>query len=211
MNKEIRTYKTNFSFRKLDDKEVYIVEGYAAIYNQLSDDLGGFNELIESGAFTQELINNSDIFCVLNHNESKGVLARSQNGQGSLKLSIDEIGLKYSFELPNSPVGLELKSNLERGEITSSSFAFSIDESDPEAEQWVNNGDGTYKRIIKKFNALYDVSPVYIPSYNDTTVGIKQLRNKIDNSNQLNEIIEKDNKNKLKKYYAEIRKKYIKK
>lgn len=49
------------------------------------------------------------MLCLLNHNEDRGVLARSNKGEGSLTLEIDEIGLKYTFEAPNTALGDELE------------------------------------------------------------------------------------------------------
>ena len=66
------------------------------------------------------------MLCLLNHNEDKGVLARSNKGVGSLTLSIDDRGLKYSFEAPNTALGDELLEGLRRGDISTSSFAFTV-------------------------------------------------------------------------------------
>ena len=73
------------------------------------------------------MIEKSDILCLLNHNEDKGVLARSKFGVGSLSLSVDSTGLKYRFDAPNTAVGNELLEGLRRGDISTSSFAFTID------------------------------------------------------------------------------------
>ena len=72
------------------------VEGYAIIFNSLSEDLG-FYETIEKTAIDEDVIKKSDCFCLLDHNSEK-VLARSKYGVGNLKLEIDDKGLKYSFE-----------------------------------------------------------------------------------------------------------------
>ena len=69
------------------------IEGYAIVFNSLSNDLGGFREIIEQGAITEELIKNSDIICLMNHDIKRGVVARSYHGRGSVKLEIGEHGL----------------------------------------------------------------------------------------------------------------------
>ena len=102
-----------------------IVEGYAIVFNSESRDLGGFTEVIEPTAL-EGVLQQSDILCLLNHNEDRGILARSKYGAGSLKLEVDSTGLKYSFEAPCTNLGDELLEGLKRGDITTSSFAFTI-------------------------------------------------------------------------------------
>jgi len=97
---------------------------------------------------------------VLNHQNERGILARSKNGSGSLILEVDETGLKYLFEAPNTALGDELLEYLKRGDITGSSFAFVVKE-----DKWENR-DGSYLRRIKSFDLLFDVSPVFNPAYN---------------------------------------------
>lgn len=145
------------------------VEGYALKFSKESRDLGGFIETIDPNAL-DGIIENSDILCLLNHNEDRGVLARSKNGIGSLKLEVDEVGLKYRFEAPNTDLGNELLEGLKRSDITTSSFAFTID-----SDLWEKRSDGTYLRKILKFKELFDVSPVYKEAYPDTTVAIRKL------------------------------------
>jgi HK97 family phage prohead protease len=90
-------------------------------------------------------------------------------------LTVDAKGLRYEFELADTPIAQELRSYLERGEIDNSSFAFSIAD-----ENWAKEAD-YYVRTIKRFDRLYDVSPVFQPAYADTTVAkraIEEMRTK---------------------------------
>ena len=141
------------------------IEGYAIVFNSLSNDLGGFREIIERGAITDELINNSDIVCLLNHDIKKGLLARSYHGRGSLKLDIDEHGLHYSFDAPNTDLGDEVLEGIRRGDIAKCSFAFVCGE-----DVWDKDENGEYIRHVKKIKNLYDVSLVYHPAYEETEV-----------------------------------------
>lgn len=141
------------------------IEGYAIVFNSLSNDLGGFREIIEQGAITDELINNSDIVCLLNHDIKKGLLARSYHGRGSLKLDIDEHGLHYSFDAPNTDLGDEVLEGIRRGDIAKCSFAFVCGE-----DNWTKDENGEYIRHVKKIKNLYDVSLVYHPAYEETEV-----------------------------------------
>ena len=151
------------------------IEGYAVVFNSESIDLGGFTEIIDKDALNG-IIETSDVFCYLNHDEKRGVLARSNKGKGSLLLEIDEKGLKYAFDAPKTSLGDELLEGIKRGDISASSFAFACAE-----DKWEKRSDGSYLRHIKKIKALYDVSPVYTPAYNATTVdkrGLNKLKEK---------------------------------
>ena len=146
---------------KMDSRTV---EGYALVFGKQSRDLGGFTEVIEPTAL-EGILEKSDILCLLNHNEDRGILARSKYGTGSLELTIDDTGLKYRFEAPNTALGDELLEGLRRGDISTSSFAFTIGK-----DTWTKKEDGSYLRTINSFKKLFDVSPVYKEAYPDTSV-----------------------------------------
>lgn len=157
--------------RSLEDNSRH-VEGYAVVFDSLSEDLGFF-EVIERGAITQELLDNSDVFCLLNHNDDE-VLARSNKGKGSLTLTVDDTGVKYDFDCANTQVGNDLLEYIKRGEIVASSFCFALDESDDTAETWTYK-DGKAFRTIHKIAWLHDVSPVWNPAYSATSVSQRSL------------------------------------
>ena len=164
------------------------VEGYALVFDKESRDLGGFIEIIDPSSL-DGVIEKSDILCLLNHNEDKGVLARSKFGVGSLSLLVDETGLKYRFEAPDTALGNELLEGLKRGDITTSSFAFTID-----SDKWEKRADGKYLRRITKFKELFDVSPVYKEAYPDTSVACRKMQEL--------------NTEELKEYYQTLEKDY---
>lgn len=140
------------------------VSGYAIVFNSESRDLGGFKEIILPTAL-DGVIAKSDILCLLNHNEDKGVLARSNKGKGSLTLEVDEKGLKYRFDAPNTALGDELLEGLKRGDISASSFAFNV-----RKDKWDKRSDGSYLRTICSIERMFDVSPVYRAAYDATSV-----------------------------------------
>ena len=148
------------------------VEGYAVVFESQSEDLG-FYETIERGAITQELLDNSDVFALLNHDDDK-VLARSNKGVGSLKLTLDERGLKYEFDAADTQLGNDLLEYLKRGEISTSSFAFALNYNDPDAETWERKNGKNY-RTIHKIAYLHDVSPVWNAAYAATSVSQRCL------------------------------------
>lgn len=155
------------------------ITGYALLFNTRSVQLGDFVEVIAPDALNQDIINNSDVFALINHDPQR-VVARSRNGQGSLTLTLDEKGLKYEFDSPNSALGDELLESIKRGDISNSSFSFTV-----KRDNWEQLPDGTYLRTILEFDKLFDVSPVYQPAYQDTTVdcdmrGLEALKKEIE-------------------------------
>lgn len=164
MNLERRSF--DIEFREAESRKV---EGYASVFNSRSKDLGGFTEIIDPAAFNG-VIERSDVLALLNHDQDRGVLARSRKGVGSLTLTVDERGLHYSFDAPNTALGNELVEGLKRGDISTSSFAFTV-----AGEKWTKEEDGSYLRTITQIDKLYDVSPVYNEAYEDTSVALRSL------------------------------------
>ena len=187
---EIRN--TTFQVTANEDDEKRTVEGYALLFGVSSDNLG-FEEVIERGAL-DGVLGKSDVFALLNHDRSKGILARAKNGNGSLSLEVDSKGLKYRFEAPKTALGNELLENLRRGEIDQSSFAFTVADG---GEKWERQKNGVWKRTISKFERIYDVSPVYNAAYSKTSV---YMRGKEEAEKELEER-EKQN---LEEYYKGI-------
>lgn len=167
MDKNIEVRSFNVEFR--NDPENRHIEGYASVFNKRSLDLGGFTEIIAMGAF-DNVIENSDVKALLDHNPNRGILARSRNGQGSLSLSVDNEGLRYSFDSPHTSLGDEVIEGLVRGDYSQSSFAFTVAE-----EAWTKEDNGSWLRTIIKVDRLYDVSIVADPAYPDTSVAMRSL------------------------------------
>lgn len=156
-----------------EEIEERIIEGYAIVFNELSEDLGGFREMIMPEAVNEELINNSDIFYLYNHNNDSTPLARSNHGSGSLELTIDNKGLKYRFNCLNS----EFYQLVQRGDLDKSSFAFSLPK-DGSGEVWEKNSEYNYIRKIVKIEQLFDCSAVLIPAYSATELYARNLNKK---------------------------------
>lgn len=163
MNEKLEVRNTLGNVIRKADTESRMVEGYALLFDTPSDGLN-FEEVIDREAL-EGVVLRSDVFALLNHSKERGILARSINGEGSLTLEVDEKGLMYRFDAPNTALGNELLENLRRGEINQSSFAFDV-----ESDKWERKSDGTWKRTINKIGHLYDVSPVYNAAYSKTSV-----------------------------------------
>lgn len=184
------------------------VEGYALVFNSESRDLGGIIEVIDSHAL-DGVLPNSDVMCWLNHDSSRGALARRrgenvpQSAVGnSLELEIDDIGLRYAFDAPDTALGNELIEGLKRGDINQSSFAFTVKE-----DTWERLDDGMVLRTINKIERLYDVSPVYDPAYYGTSVeldrrGYDEL---LEREEKEREEKEAELKAEIADYYTELR------
>lgn len=157
-NKEIRAMET---IKAVDDEKM-IVEGYALRFNTLSNDLGGFVETISPEALKEADL--SDVRCLIDHDSSK-VLGRTTSE--TLELKIDEEGLYFRTQLPNTTYAKDLYENIRLGNINQCSFGFILDEDGDEFEK---REDGLFKRTLRKIKSLFDVSIVTYPAYNDTDV-----------------------------------------
>jgi HK97 family phage prohead protease len=141
------------------------IVGYAAVYNRLSLDLGGFKEEILPGAFDRILNKRkSDVVALFNH-DSNIVLGRSSSG--TLELSSDDKGLRYVVTPPVSRADvLEL---IQRRDVRGSSFAFTVDKN---GESFRTGEDGKAVRQIREVSGLYDVGPVLVPAYPSTSASV---------------------------------------
>ena len=160
-----------------EGEESRTVFGYAAKFNVESENLGTKNfqirETIAPGAFDNVL--NDDVRALFNHSDNL-ILARSRNGEGSLKLGVDDVGLFYEFEAPDTQAGRDLLTSIKRGDVDQSSFSFSVAD-DGQTWEEKQEGDGLVisRRTITKVSRLYDVSPVTFPAYPDATVAMRSL------------------------------------
>lgn len=150
---------------RVDISAAEAVVGYAAKFNVRSEPLGGFIEIIMPGAFDDCL--GDDVVALFNHDPSQ-VLARTT--AGSLRLSVDDIGLRYEFDLASDDCSEQVAAYINDGRVTQSSFAFDVASG---GDQWEEQTDGSVLRTINKFRRLYDVSPVTYPAYPDATVALR--------------------------------------
>ena len=152
------------------------IRGYAAVFGKESSNLGTeerqFIEVIEPGAFDGVL--NDNVVCLFNH-DSNFPLARSNNGKGTLSLGIDDIGLWYSFVMPHTRAGDDLLESIRRGDVESSSFAFTIAKGGDQWKESREGGNVVFRRSITKISRLHDTSIVTYPAYPDATVALRSL------------------------------------
>ena len=171
------------------------IAGYAIVFNVKSgvmydpENRRMFQEIIEPGAITPELLKRSDVKCVLEHDPQK-LLARFRNGAGTLLLRVDSKGLFYSFEAPRTSEGDYALEMVKRGDITGSSFKFSVNEKD---STWTKQGE-VWIRKIKSFRQLYDVSIVSDPAYSQTSVTVRSMEKRNESWKVNLELLKQKNK-----------------
>lgn len=165
MTKEIRAISAEFRVSQNDGEPTKIV-GYAARFNELSEEMWGMREKISPGAF-KEAIGKSDVRALWNHDPNY-VLGRTKNK--TLTLREDEQGLFYEVTPPDAQWARDLVESIKRGDVDQSSFAFTVD-----GEEWDESQEPA-TRTITKIRELYDVSPVTYPAYPTATSGVRSLQ-----------------------------------
>lgn len=172
MKKEIRVLGKELRVKR-DSEGKGKIAGYAAVFNSLSENLGGFREKIEPGAF-KNAIPKSDTVALFNH-DSNIVLGRTS--AGTLSLKEDKTGLFMEIDPPDTQAARDLMVSIERGDIKQQSFGFTVN-----SDIW-ETVDGEEIRTIKEVEELFDVSPVTYPAYPDTTVALRSLEDNKSSAN----------------------------
>ena len=138
-----------------------VVTGYAAVYDSLSKDLGGFREIIKPGSFRSVLDLNEEVRANRDHNDLYLLGTRSA---GTLRLTEDSRGLRWELDWPNTSYANDLKELIKRGDIKGSSFAFAIGK-----DTYKNDTRGVV-REISSFKRLADISIVTEAAYDAAQV-----------------------------------------
>jgi len=155
---ETRSYPFEVSeIRTLEDSTVKIT-GYAAVYNQLSDDLGGFREKIKRGFFTPVL--GDDVRALINHDSN---LVMGRTTAKTLLLEEDKNGLKVEIFPANTSYENDLIMHMKRGDVDQMSFQWIT-----EKDEWDNSDLNNIIRTLITAKELWDVSVVTYPAYPQT-------------------------------------------
>ena len=172
---ERRFFSIPFEVRASEDgkEESRTIRGYAAVFNtdnsQLDQEGRGFTERLDPHCF-DGVIDKSDVCALYEHDYGLGILARSTNGKGTLKLSIDKKGLLYEFDAPYTTLGDNMLESVRRGDLRGMSFGFTT-----KADEWRHDDNDNYTRTIKKVDKLFDVSLVAMPAYDKTSVDLRSV------------------------------------
>ena len=162
-NLEKRSLSSDFEVRSAENGNV-IVEGYAARFEDETVIGGRFAERIARGAFDKADMGNT--VALFNHDWNMP-LARVGRG---LELEVDDNGLKYRFELGNQSYAKDLAENIRMGNVSTSSFGFTIAD-----DTWERRDDGVNLRTINEVETLYDVSPTTQGAYPTTEVALRSM------------------------------------
>lgn len=167
---DFRTENREFAPHLVEGSE-RTVTGYAIVFNQESRVLvdkasrKSFVEKIEPRAVSVDFLNAQDIKLNFNHDNGR-LLARSLFGSGTLKFEIDDYGVRFEAELPNTTDGNDVLELIRRGDVWGCSFAF----------QYAKDGvtdekrGGRNIRTVCKFAAIHDFAIVVDPAYWGTMV-----------------------------------------
>lgn len=160
-NKETRA--ATIEARAKGDGGKMTIGGYAAVFGKPAD-LRFFTEEVSASAFDGADTGNT--FALFNHDPSR-VLGRTTSG--TLRLKTDATGLAYEVDLPDTEAGRELYTLVQRGDISQSSFGFTVKD-----DTWEMR-NGKQHRTITSIGTVFDVSPVTFPAYQDTSVAKRSM------------------------------------
>lgn len=145
------------------------IKGKGIVFGQKSQRLGFFVEIIDAKAL--ELADLGDMQSYFNHNAdyTLGTLRNS-----TLSYEIDASALHYDVLAPATQTIRDLVvSPIERGDVTGSSFMFDIERN---GDEWEESADGIYIRYVRKIKKVYEVGPVSMPAYPQTTTDVSARR-----------------------------------
>lgn len=172
------------------------IEGRPIVFGVRSVNLTPWNprrkvyEILEPGCISRELLAKSDVILNLNHsNKVPDVLGRFRNSdKDTLSLVLRGDGVDCRCDLPKTNNANDALELMKRGDITGMSFAFEDDWEDSEngvsyeKTNDIEDGKEVWLRHVKKITAIYDVSIVTNPAYEQTTVGLREASEAIDNA-----------------------------
>ncbi|MHC8519154.1 HK97 family phage prohead protease [Weissella confusa] len=145
-----------------NDDSIGQIAGYAIVWDTPSTNLP-FIEVIKAGAL--DGVNLSGVLALYNH-DFANVLGRVD--AGTLKLAVDDHGLHFVLDIPDTTLGHDVYTNIKNGNLKGVSFRFTIANG---GETWKQiNGQTT--RVISKIATMREISLVSVPAYDDTSVEV---------------------------------------
>lgn len=184
INKRMVTLHASVHLREAEDgSESRVLEGYALKFGVRSVLMGYYYpqyEILEPGCITEDMLREQRIYFTMFHNRQI-VLGRWDKGEGTLKLTVDSIGLKVECEMPHTPDGDTALELVRRGDLSEMSFIYSTDEDDSEncvsyekTDEKTEWGTTIYLRHVKKILGIYDVTIAGNPAYEDTEIQARE-------------------------------------
>jgi HK97 family phage prohead protease len=153
---------------RMDEERGPQITGLGVLYGRYSADLGGFVEVVLPGSGTKTIME-QDIRGLFNH-DPNNLLGRKN--AGTLRLTTEERGIRYSISAPNTQVGNDVVELVKRGDIPGSSFGFNL--VNERSATWAKSSRGYPVRQIHEF-IMRDIGPVTFPAYGSTEPALRML------------------------------------
>lgn len=154
---------------RVDQNHKRRLSGYAIVFDRLSVNLGGFRERIAPEAVDRTLTEAIDVRAFFDHNSGQ-VLGRLT--AGTLRLSKDRRGLRIEIDTPDTSIGNDVLTSVERGDISGMSFGFRVM---PDGDDWEEDDTHLPVRTVTDMR-ISEVSVVSMPAYEDTSVAVRSLQ-----------------------------------
>lgn len=143
------------------------IGGYAAVFNRLSENLGGFVEQVSPATFNKS--RGDDWPGVVARFDHENAFLLGTSAARTLRLSVDDMGLLYEVDPPKARQ--DIVELVQRGDVRRSSFAFRVPNG---GDEW-GLSDQNYPLRTLVSVQLVDVAPVVSPAYADTSAGLRSL------------------------------------
>ena len=139
-----------------------VLRAYPIVFNRLSEDLGGFREIVLPEAVDRTLRERLDVRALVDHSDDPTrVIGRVS--AGTLRLAKDARGLAAEIDVPETTFGNDALALVRRGDVTGMSFAFRVVR--PHGER-VEQRDGQRVSLLSDL-IIRDINLVTYPAYPD--------------------------------------------
>jgi Escherichia/Staphylococcus phage prohead protease len=140
------------------------IHGYAIVFNVMSQDLGGFREIIKPEAVSRTLEEALDVRALVDHDSGK-VIGRTR--AGTLELRKDRKGLRVNIDTADTTAGRDVLVSVRRGDLSGMSFAFRT-----LTDEWRMEDGEAIREVLDM--TISEVSIVSFPAYQQTSVETAQ-------------------------------------
>lgn len=163
----MQTVVTRFDVELRAEVRGRVMSGHASVFGQLAS-LPSHYEMMAPSAFDSVLSNpETDVRALVNHDP---MFLLGRQSSGTLRVSVDSVGLPFEVDLPNTSYANDLREVVERGDLTGASFAFL-----PDLDEWSQAPDGRQMRTHISVGKLLDVSAVTYPAYDGASVSLRSV------------------------------------
>lgn len=190
MNKEIKpkmqdlVSRSFVNYRAEEKEEGSLIIGTPIVFDQPTDIGGMWEETIERGAVSQDIL--KDVAFFYNHDLNTKPICRTRNGK--LKLTVTDKGVDMEAHVNRERQDVnDLYIAIKDGDIDGMSFMFRVEE-----DEWKDLNTEYPKRTIKKIGYIQEVSAVNYPAYQGTNINARssgldskeELKKALDNAKE---------------------------